>query len=205
MAGWLALAGIGLNMLSAYSGSKAEEDRIEALNAAKAGQYADNKSIVAEMLGTLGERTDRAESEAVRQSVRTKLNIRKAQIKAEGEATVSAAKIGGGSGKRASLALFKPAARVAGDMITDANINLQTDLSNITEHFNDTAMKAIANLNNSRPIMGTGPNTTEMLIGTAAAGLNAWNSLSDSSKEDVKGVFKFDVKQDNVPETLVTG
>ena len=191
---WLQMAGLGLSMLSAYSGGKSEQDRIDALNEAKLAQFMDNKAIVAEMLGTLGERTDRAEDEAVRQSIRTKLSIRKAQIQAEGAATVSAATIGGGSGKRASLALVKPAARVAGDMITDANINLQTELTSITVHFNDTATKAIANLNNSRPIMGTGPSTSEMLIGTAAAGLNAWNSLSTESQTEVKGAFKFDVK-----------
>jgi len=194
----LQMIGLGLSLASSILGSKAENDRIEALNKAKLEQFMDNKALVAEMLGTLSERTSRAESEAVRQSVRSKLNIRKAQIQAEGEVAVSAAQMGGGSGKRASLALIKPAARVAGDLITDANINLQTNLTNITEHFNDTAAKAIANLNNSRPIMGTGKSTTEMLLDTASAGLSAWNSMSTSSQAEVKEVFKFNVKDTDV-------
>ncbi len=183
--------GMGLSMFSAFMGKKQEADDIEAMNRAKRQQFEMNKGLVADMLGTLDSRTSRAESEAVRASIRTKLNVRKAQIKAEGEATVRAAQMGGGSGKRASLALFKPAARVAGDMITDANINLQTELTNITEHFNDTATKAIANLNNSAHILGTPPSTGEMLMGAAGAGMNYWNKMSQASKEEMKGLFDF--------------
>ena len=188
---WMQLAGMGLSMLSSYGKGKQASDDMDAMNAAKLQQFDDNKAMVAEMLGTLDERTNRAESEAVGAAIRTKLNVRKAQKVAEGQATVRAAQMGGGSGKRASLATFRPAARVAGDMISDANINLQTELTNITEHFNDTATKAIANLNNNRPILGDASmNTGQMLLNAAGTAINKWNQLSQPSKEEIKGIFK---------------
>lgn len=200
---WMQAAGIGLSMLSSYMGDKQESDDIAAANAVKREQHKQNVGLVADMLGTLDSRTSRAESEAVRASIRTKMSVKKAQHRAEGEATVKAAHLGTGSGKRASLATFRPSARLAGDLITDANVNLQTELTGITEHFNDTARKAIINLNNSTPLLGTGPSTGEMLMGAAGAGLSYWNSMSDASKAEVKSLFKPGATpQDN---TLVLG
>lgn len=197
MAAFLPAAAIGLSMVSSYLNIKGQADDIKNLNEAKLQQFEANKAIVAEMLGTLDSRTSRAETEATRKSVRNKLNIRKAQMQAEGDATVRAAQMGGGAGVRASLATFRPSERIAGDMITDVNVNLQTELTNITEHFNDTAAKAIANLNNNAPILGTPPGTGEMIMNSAAAGLNAYNSMSPISQAELKGLFKFDSEPDS--------
>ena len=60
----------------------------------------------------------------------------------------------------------------------------------LTEHFNETANQAIMNLNNAAPILGTESSTADMLMGLAGAGLNTWNSMSEVSKAEVKGMFK---------------
>ena len=187
---WMQLAGMGMSMLSSYMGKKSQADQIEAQNEANRLQHEQNKALTAEMLSTLDERVSRAEDEAVRTSLRQKMQIAKAAHLAEGEATVRAAQMGGGAGRRASLATFRPAQRVAGDLETDANINLQTELTNLAEHYNDTAAQAIANLNNNAPILGTPPGTGEMLMAAGGAGLSYWNSMSDASKAQVKGMFK---------------
>ena len=186
---WMQLAGLGLSMLSSYQKNKHDAELVENNNAALIQQHNQNIQITQEMLSTLDERTNIAESEAVRASIRKKMDVSKARHKAEGEATVRAAQMGGGAGVRASLNLVKPAARVAGDMITDANINLQTELDNITQHYNDTANKAIQNLSNQTPALGTAPSTGEMLLASAGAGLTYYNGMSAASKADIKSIF----------------
>jgi len=186
---FMQLAGMGLSALSSYMGKKNATDNAEAMNAAKLKQFEVNKSLTAELISTLDNRTDRAESEAVRTSIRRKMNISRAAHKAAGDAAVKAAHLGG-AGKRTMLATIQGTSREAGDLITDANINLQTELTNISEHFNDTATKAIANLNNNIPILGTGPNTLDMLTSAAGSAMDYYSQLSDPSKAKIKGLFK---------------
>lgn len=186
----LQAAGLFMSIAGQYSSAKAANEQIEADNALKAQQWEQNRDLTALVISRLSYKTDRAVSEAVRDSVRTKMIAQKAAHAAEGAATVQAAHLGTGVGKRASLATYKPSSREAGDMINDANVNLQTDLTNIVEHYNETAMNAIANLNNASPIFGSGASTTQMLIDAAGSGLNYYNSMSSASKSELSSLFK---------------
>lgn len=185
-----ALLQVGFSALSGFLGKKAEADRIEDINKQKIEQFEENRMITAEMLSTAIERTDRAVDEANRHAIKQKMAIENARHYAEGEATVRAAHLGTGSGTRASLQTFVPAARMAANEVSDVNINLETEFINITEHFNDTATKMIQNLNNSAPYLDEPPSTMDMLMSAGAAGLNAYGSLSDVGKANFKGVFK---------------
>ncbi len=185
--------GIGLSALSSFMNKKSEADNIKDLNRQKVQKFNANKELVLAALGTLDTRTSRAYTEANRAALRKKLEVRRAQHKAEGEATVKAAHLGG-AGKRTVLATFRPSSRVAGDMITDANINLQTELTNLTEHFNDTAAQMINNLNNHSPVLGTPPSTTEMLMTAGGSAFNYYSELSAASKAQLKEDFSFNLK-----------
>lgn len=181
--------GLGLSAYGAYSTNQQYNEDVRASNAFQAKQYERNKNLTIDMLTTLDERTNRAEAEATRYSIRNKIQVRKAAHVAEGEATVRAAAIGGGRGVRASLATFRPAARVAGDLITEANINLQTELINIKEQHDDAAVRAIINLENNTPLYGGTQSTMSMLTDMAGSTLSYYNNMSDARKSNLKGIF----------------
>lgn len=196
------VVGIGLSMASSYLSNKSTNDQISQQNRLNELQWADNKQFVAEMLTTSAYRTDRAYAEATRAAIRTKMAAKRAGMQARGQAEVKAAQMGV-AGKRASQDITRDISRQEADVISDANINLQTELTNITEHFNDTAHQAIQNLNNSRPTIDSGISTISMLTQAGAAGLSYYNSMSEVSKAEFKNFFKSDSGSGSV--SLVKG
>ena len=184
----LEAVGLGMTMLSPFLGKKSEKDNIKKQNAAKMLQWEGNKALTAEILSVQSNRTERAIYEANRHAIREKFNVLKAKRKVQGDAAVQAASIGA-AGKRVQLNIQAPAARMAGDEITDIDTNLQTEFSNITERFNDTAMQAIQNLNNYAPFLDKEPGTMEMISGSAMAGLQFYSGLSDAGKSNFKSLF----------------
>ena len=181
MSGYGAIAGMALSFLGGMRQKHDEAVALHEANLANKAIYEDNKGIVAELIGTLSERTSRADYEINRAALRRKREIIKASYAAEGDLTVRAAKLGTGAGRRASLATFRPTARVAGDMITDANIDLQTELTNNTEKFNEIATNMIQQLNNSIPTMvNKEGNVWTDILGNLTTALGASSGVGES-------------------------
>lgn len=200
---WTQLAGMGLSMASSILGSVDESAKIDQLNAFNKQQWENNVAITSEMIGTLSERTDRAYDDATQQAVRTKMSVIRAGIEAKGEAEVKAAAIGI-QGKRATREITRDISRAEAEAISDANINLQTELSNITEYFNDTANRAIMNLNNARPVYQETPGIQDILLSAGLSGFEYYRGMSDASKAEISAGFNdFFKKESAVPESLL--
>ena len=185
---WTQLAGMGLSMASSILSSTSTNENIDQINAFKKAQWEENKELTAEYLATSAYRTERAYDEATRTAIRTKMSALRAGISARGDAEVKAAALGI-QGKRATPEITRDISRAEADAISDANINLKTELTNITEHFNDLAQKAIMNLNNARPTFQAGISTGDMLLGAVSQGMNYYHGLSATSKAEINSTF----------------
>src|SRR6056297_39459 len=163
--------GIFASVASSVFGGLQQRKQVEAQNAALKAQFEMNKSITQESLSTLSYRVSQAESDIIRDRVRRHVATKKAIKKATGESAVAAAQIGA-AGRRVNLGL-QQARKEGANIISDNNVNAQTELINLTNQLNDRAAQMVQNLNNARPVYGEPPSTAELLID---AGLSAANT-----------------------------
>lgn len=172
---------------SSIFGGLQKKKQTEAYNEALRLQFETNVAITEESLSVLDYRTSVAETEAIRDRVRQNIATKKAVKEATGEAVVKAAQIGA-AGRRVELG-FKEAEKQGANLISDANVNAQIALTNITNQFNDTAKRMIDNLNMARPTYQDVPSTTEILLGAGMNAFSTYAQMDDTGRAGINESF----------------
>lgn len=169
------------------------KDKVKAINAqniANAEAFKVATQAIRDQLSLAYNRTLTIMTQVKRDRIVTQLAIRKAGVKARGQETVRAAQLNI-QGKRAQMDISRDVSREEANMISDTKISSEIEMINTVNQFNDAANAAVANLNNQRPSPVTAPSGMTGLLNTVGAGLNYYNNLSETQKQDTRNVFSF--------------
>jgi len=188
-------AQMGLAVASSVLGTMQKNANLKAQYKAIEQQHELNVSITRSMLNTLDMRVNRQSSEITRDKLRTQRDIQAQATTAVGESRVQAAQIGV-TGRRASLAVSQGIERKAADLMSDAQINAETEQWNLIQSHQDQASRAIANLNNSIPNI---PQADSPWLGVVGAVQTGANVYFGSDKFD-KAKFKQYFSSESTPE-----